>query len=162
MTKRADRGHSIKIAQRIVYQACFDQFFHQMISGIACFWDRPRIAGSSLETHCRVASTPLVHWGPSQNHSFSQWFSTFSKRPQCCVQLMIKSVADCFPKSREGSEDCGRGPYCGNVHFRKVFKGFRPIDEAAMLLMKRCILATVVASGIPRATPQKRMFSHCF
>ena len=137
------------------YQACFDKFLHQMTSGIACFWDRPRMAGSSRETHCRVASTPLVHWGPSQNHSFSQWFSTFSKRSQCCVQLMIKSVTHCFAKSREGSEDCGRGPYRGNVHFHKVFKGFWPIGPAAMLLVQRCILVTVAASGIPRATPRK-------
>ena len=140
-----------------------------MISGIACFWDRPRIAGSSLETHCRVASTPLVHWGPSQNHSFSQWFSTFSKRPQCCVQLMIKSVADCFPKSREGSEDCGRGPYCENVHFRKVFKGFRPIDEAAMLLMKRPLwgghagnACFSIVFGCPRGASCSHTWNACF
>ena len=43
-----------------------------------------------------------------------------------------------------------------------MFKGSRPIDAAVMLLMQRCILATVAASGIPRATPQKHKDSQRF
>ena len=123
------------------YQAAFDQFFHQIASGIAWFCDHARKAGSSLEPHCSGALTPLVHWGPSQNHSFSQWFSTFSKSAQRCLQLMIKSVAHCFAKSSEGSEDRGQGPYRENVHFHKVFKGFRPIGQVLVLLVRSAFWA---------------------
>lgn len=103
---------------------------------LACCWGHPCKAASSLDPHYRVVLSPLAHWGPFQNHSFPQWFSTFSKKSQRCLQLMIKSVAHCFAKSSEGCEGRGRGPYRENVHFHKVFKGFRPNGQVLTSMVR--------------------------
>ena len=90
----------------------------------------------------------------SKSFIFPRVFNV-SQMSQRRLQLVIKCTTRCFAKSSEGCQDNGQGPYRENVHFHKVFKGFRPIDAVVVLLMQRPILATVAASGISMATPQK-------
>ena len=62
--------------------------------------------------------------GPSQNHSFSQWFPTFSKGSQCYLQLMIKSVAHCFSKVVEVAKIVGRDHIAKVFILTRFLKGF--------------------------------------
>ena len=75
----------------------------------------------------------------SESFIFPRVFNV-SQMSQRRLQLVIKCTTRCFAKSSEGCQDNGQGPYRENVHFHKVFKGFRPIGKVLVVLVRSALL----------------------
>ena len=98
--------------------------FHSILQQIWMFLEAPLLSPRATCTLSALPLTPPVHCGPSQKHSFSQWFFNIFKESPSCNQVMFTDDECVLSRSGPAWPGTSRSAIVKTLIFTRFLKVF--------------------------------------